>query len=153
MPEDYRLLALLERKNIEELAAKIQALPNAEYVDLISPLQESALTKDLLYPKDINGHPVADGYAVIANTLFQKIQQLVPERPDGLVAVQTQNNEYQIALVKNQNKWYFKDKSVFVGNGWLMENIPLLKARDLAGLRFNGIIDSIDPDKFGPSLD
>jgi hypothetical protein len=152
IPEDYRQLAVLENQNITELAEKLRALPNAVYVDVVTPLQSSALTKDSLYPTNNDGHPISDGYAIIANVLAEKIQLLVPEKPKGLVAVQTQNNDYQIALIRNQHKWYFKDKTVLMGNGWNIEDIPLLKPRDLAGYRFNGIIDSIDTDKFGPSL-
>jgi hypothetical protein len=36
-------------------------------------------------------------------------------------------------------------------NGWSMEGLPRVNSRDLAGYRFNGVIDSIEPDKFGPA--
>jgi len=150
-PEDYLLLTTLEQQNITQLATQIQSLPNADFVDLVTPLQQAALTS-VLYPADTDGHPVSQGYKVIANILAQNLQDKLPTKPQGVVAIQSENNQHQIALVHDLDKWYFKDESVFLGNGWRMEGIPLVRPRDLAGHRFNGVIDSVNPTKYGPSL-
>lgn len=68
-PVDYRRLVADERANIDELAARLRQVPDAHYVDLVEPLQRAALGPEPLYPPDVNGHPTAAGYRVIAEAM------------------------------------------------------------------------------------
>ncbi len=68
-PEDYQRLVTREAENIETLAGSIQALPHGTYVDVVTPLQESATENLSLYPANINGHPVSAGYAVVGRAV------------------------------------------------------------------------------------
>lgn len=74
-PEDYRRLIRMERENIEELAGKISTIPGSRYVDLVGPLQTTALSDSPLYPRQWDGHPGKAGYAVIARTLAAALAQ------------------------------------------------------------------------------
>ncbi|HYQ71062.1 MAG TPA: SGNH/GDSL hydrolase family protein, partial [Gammaproteobacteria bacterium] len=72
-PETYRQLVRMEQENIASLAGSIRSLPGARYVDLVQPLQAAALTDAALYPRQWDGHPGRQGYAVIARTVAQAV--------------------------------------------------------------------------------
>jgi len=80
-PEDYRRLIRMERENIEELAGNIRTIPGSRYVDLVRPLQTTALSDSPLYPRQWDGHPGKAGYAVIARTLAVELEQAGPALP------------------------------------------------------------------------
>ena len=77
-PKDYKNLIEQESINIKELAEHILSLGGSEYVDVVTPLQVSALTK-LLYPKGTSGHPTASGYEVIGATLAKATKKYISE--------------------------------------------------------------------------
>jgi hypothetical protein len=35
-------------------------------------------------------------------------------------------------------------------NGWSLNNVPRIRRRDLADLEYGGMINEIDPSRFGP---
>jgi lysophospholipase L1-like esterase len=74
-PATYRELVHMELANIETLVGSISSLPGAGYVDLIQPLQAAALSDAALYPRQWDGHPGKQGYAVIARTLARALEQ------------------------------------------------------------------------------
>jgi tetratricopeptide (TPR) repeat protein len=83
-PADYSALVQAERRNLEELARQLQAVPGALYVDVLDSLQEAALTTSGMYPNNLNGHPLSHGYAVIAEALAGEIDNaLSPMDPDA----------------------------------------------------------------------
>jgi lysophospholipase L1-like esterase len=83
-PETYRQLVSMEQKNIESLAGSIRNLPGARYVDLVQPLQAAALADTALYPRQWDGHPGRQGYAVIARTLAHAVARSVsPSHGEG----------------------------------------------------------------------
>jgi lysophospholipase L1-like esterase len=75
-PAAYTRLIAMEQKNIDELARHIDALPRANHVDLVGPLQAAALENGALYPRLWDGHPGKQGYRVIADTLAAAINDL-----------------------------------------------------------------------------
>jgi lysophospholipase L1-like esterase len=74
-PESYRQLVDMERKNIDRLARIIQSIPDARFVDLVTPLQSAALGTKPLYPRMWDGHPGAAGYQVIAAALTPAVRE------------------------------------------------------------------------------
>ncbi len=149
-PADY--LALLEREqhNIEQLSASMRNLPNAVYVDVITPLQQAALGNIPLYPQDINGHPVAEGYEVIADAIARKVKNYVFDRPGGLVAIQRPKDKFIFALINGDGVWPFASKAIIRANGWPLDEVQGIQLRDIAGLRWHRSVNSVDPGRFGP---
>lgn len=149
-PKDYLALVKAEKANVEKLAGALMNLPNAVYVDLVAPLQKAALSSEPLYPSNMNGHPIAAGYAIIAGALAPVVNQYLPQRPRGLVAVKVSPKDYQFVLVKKSGVWGFASKNTIKANGWTMIDVPVVSQRDISALPLRGVITSIEPRRFGP---
>jgi lysophospholipase L1-like esterase len=73
--ETYHSLVQAEAKRIEKFSALLRGLPSAEYVDVVSPMQQAVLNTTIqYYPKDQNGHPTGAGYGVIAKAAASQIE-------------------------------------------------------------------------------
>lgn len=149
-PADYLTLLEREQHNVEQLSTSLRNLPNAVYVDVIAPLQQAALGNTLLYPQDINGHPVASGYEVIADTLTRKVNDYIAARPRGLVAIQQSADQVVFALINDAGIWPFTSTKIMAANGWPSSDIPAVQMRDIAGLRWHRGVNAVDPGRFGP---
>ena len=148
-PEEYLQLVAQERAHIDALEAVIRALPDADYIDVLTPLQNAALGSRALYLRSGNGHPVAAGYNIIADTIASGIRPMIPPQPSGEFVL----NEAEIltGLVVSEGKvWYFSSPQVMEANGWSLVDVPEIKRRDIAGLEYGGMINEIDPARFGP---
>lgn len=150
-PADYLTLLEREQHNIDQLSASLKNLPNAIYVDVINPLQQAALGNTVLYPRDTNGHPFADGYKVIADTLTRNIREYIPDRPKGLVAIQQTKNQALFALINNDGIWPFASADLIAANGWAPGEVPVVRMREIAGLRWHKAVNTVDPARFGPA--
>lgn len=140
----YMQLVANEKSNLDYLKSKINLLKTANYIDLVAPLQKIALTRTQLYPADMNGHPTAFGYAVIAKTLSTGISKLLPKRKKGLLALRTANNKMSYLFVRDGRYWIFSNKSVVKENGWdINAEIPLLDPRTILSLDNMGYIDRV----------
>jgi len=149
-PADYLALLEREQQNIAQLGTSLKALPDTVYVDVVTPLQQAALGDTPLYPQDINGHPVAAGYEVIADTLARAVKEYLPEHPRGLVAIQRAKDQLIFALINDAGIWPFASTGIMAANGWQPGDVPLVPMRDVAGLRWHRTVDSVDPARFGP---
>lgn len=153
-PEAYRRLVADEAQNIGELARALGALPHAEYVDAVGPLQRAALEDMPLYTREPDGHPVATGYDVIAQALAPVVARHLPDRPaDGVAAVRRPDaDEVAYTLIRGDEVWAFDAPQTAAANGWDLrpQAVRLLQARDVAGLTFRGVIHATDPARFGP---
>jgi len=76
-PPDYLALIQAEKENLSNLVEQLQKVSGAVYVDVLEPLQNAALTMTNIYPRNINGHPLALGYAVIAKAMTQDIEKVL----------------------------------------------------------------------------
>jgi hypothetical protein len=149
-PVMYTQLIEQESKNIQWLSDKLSNLEHAEYVDLVKPLQQAAMGPLALYLENINGHPIAAGYHVIAKSLYENTNKYLPDRPKGLYSIQVGKNEYQIILVKDNGVWAFKSEAIIEANGWPPGRVSAVTSRDIAHLPRRGIINHVDKDRFGP---
>lgn len=149
-PDDYKSLIERESENIQWLVNKLSSIDNARYVDVVAPLQEAALGSVALYPKHMDGHPVAAGYNVIANALFQSLDKLLPERQKGLFLLETEKGKRIFLLLTNKGYWIFKSLEMVEGNDWSTENVKALHYKDIVRLPKMGIIDQVDALHFGP---
>jgi hypothetical protein len=151
MPPDYATLVADERKNALRLADDLRKIPDATVVNVIDPIQKAAKANISLYPNDINGHPLAAGYSVIARTLAPVIEQLLPVPLEGLTALRQDESHYRIFLVRNSRVWMVPSLDIAKKNGWSLKNIQLIKEQQIHRLPLIGVMDQVDAVRFGPS--
>lgn len=149
-PAPYQALVTAESGRIAVLAAALQAVAGARYVDVVAPLQQAALGAAALYPADTNGHPFPAGYRVIGTALAAAVAGMVPAPARGLYGY-AQDNSIYLSLVNDEGLWYFKSEAFVEQNGWPAGEIAMLSARQVLRLPFRGVIDSVDPQRFGPA--
>lgn len=153
-PDDYRKLVADERANVRELATTLRALPHATYVDTVAALQGAALGDRPLYQEDVNGHPVARGYAVIARALAPAVDRALPPPPaEGLALLARPDGEkFTLVLIRDGVLYRFADPRLAVANGWDpdWDALPRLDLRDVAVLASGGALMEVDPAHFGP---
>jgi hypothetical protein len=147
--KDYLKLVTAEQRNIERLATQLRSLENAHYIDIVTSLQSTASTAHQVYPPDINGHPLMDGYAAIGRTVAKTISRLLPDLPTGIFAHQIIEDAYNIYLIKEGKAWLFPSMELVRQNGWPLDAISKINDRALATLP-RGIIEDINPERFGP---
>ncbi len=149
-PADYSRLVAAEGKRIRDLAAALRAIPGADYVDVAAALSAAAGDGVTLYPINENGHPVAAGYAVIADKLADAALKKVSSRPTGLVAVRISEDRGLLYLVESGGIWRVPDLERAIRNGWSRDQIQMVSFRALEALPRRGTLDFIDPGRFGP---
>ena len=151
-PPDYERLIVAEKANIERLAKGLIAIKNADYIDLVNPLQKTAMGKRVLYRRGIDGHPAPGGYEVIARTLTPAVGKYLPGTPLGLVAVHfvKGDNRSWPLLAKRNGTWLFANNKLIMQNGWDLKKITTVSPRDVATLPLRGVIDHVDPSIYGP---
>jgi hypothetical protein len=151
MPADYLTLMQQEERRISEMRQALEGMPGAVYVDVVEPLQQAVLSQKNLYPSDKNGHPFSPGYGVIADAVSDVVSSLLPDKPDGLVAVKRAEDVFEPVLVRDRQWWKFATEEILVGNGWTERQLTAVSERDLADIPMMGVINSIDPPRFGPA--
>jgi hypothetical protein len=92
---------------------------------------------------------VAAGYRVIGESIAASVRGKVPVRSDGLYALQDGKSYFPV-LVTGQEIRFFQSLGLIPGNGWPEGKLPLLDPRQVANLTFRGVIDRVDPVRFGP---
>ena len=148
----YTALLHDEQENIRELARVMAQTPGARYVDLVAPMQAAAMQipATIYRPDDINGHPEADGYRVMAQALALPTGPLLPPPPRGVVMVRTADGDLPF-LVNREGAWIVLDRTLLTANGWNEASGPPLPERALATLPMKGPLEIIDPVRFGPT--
>ena len=146
---DYLALIGSEGKNYKDLASELKMLPNAVYVDLLTPMRHEALTVPLYLPTT-DGHPVAAGYNFIARVVAPVVDGYIPVRPRGLLLLETSPKDHFPVLADDDGVWLFRSRKIIIANGWRTGNIPIVQPRDIATLPLRGVITTVDPQRFGP---
>ena len=145
---DYMRLVELERANIDHLARSFKQLQNVEYVDLLEALQKEASTNQMLYPAGTDGHPLEAGNRVIATTIASIVRKYMVQPPLGLVGIKLSSGKLLPFLATKDGLWQFATNEIAEKNGWKSGHI--VDPRDIASLPQMGMINIIDPKKFGP---
>jgi hypothetical protein len=146
---DYERLVKLEHEHINRLAGGISNLEGASYVDVTDMLQQAAMSNVQLYPENMNGHPVAEGYRIIGEEISKNVTELLPARPGGLLAWKDSDG-FLIGLVNNEGVWIFDSMEIIEKNGWPKGDVEVVDSREISGLPHNGIISTVDRQRFGP---
>ena len=100
--DDYKALVKSEKENIERFSNQLMRIEHTQYVDVVAPLQESALLATDIYPSSADGHPLPAGYDVIAEALRPHVQKSVPKVEDGLYSIVGKRHVW--VVVKNGMK-------------------------------------------------
>jgi lysophospholipase L1-like esterase len=149
LPDNYKRLVKLEHQHIIKLANDIGNIPGALYVDVASALQRAAMNNVNLYPDNMNGHPVAEGYRVIGEQLSKTVKRLIPATPRGLYAWNDDGLPYFI-LVNYEGVWLFESIELIEENGWPEGDVTIIESRELSNLSYKGMIKTVDRRRFGP---
>jgi len=152
-PEDYRQLVKSEAAYIRRMQQVISAEEGAVFVDLLPELQAAAMDNTALYPEDINGHPVAAGYAVIGDAVAEAVSGFLSPAPEGFLLIHGGEDKYTPVLARSGGLWFFSTNEVIAGNGWRDVEPTLVQPRDVAGVPRLGVINEVDPVRFGPDSD
>lgn len=153
----YDQLVAMEKMNIDRLASKLKQLPHTTYVDLVEPMQQAALKSVRLYPENMNGHPVAAGYGVIARVIASatKKQLKTVRNRRHVAALHVSPTQMQLVLVRQGDYWIFSSPEMATKNGWkVVRNrqiaVPKIKSKELIRLPLKGVINSVNRREFGP---
>jgi len=153
----YDQLITMEKENIDRLVSKLKLLPKSTYVDLVGPMQQAALQSVPLYPDNINGHPVAAGYRVIARIIASaaKKQLYTVRNRRRVAALQLSPTQIQLVLVRQSDYWIFGSPEMAKKNGWkVIHNnqitVPRIKISEIIRLPLKGVINSVNRREFGP---
>jgi len=148
---DYLALVTDEQKNVNELEKTLRGIPDATYVDVITPLQSAALQDATLYPASENGHPWSAGYSVISQTILPYARKMLPDRPDGPVIIgKGRKQENELYVINNDKLWYFISVDLFKKNGWHVSQLKSIQRRDIENMPYAEVVSEIDPNRFGP---
>jgi lysophospholipase L1-like esterase len=146
----YRTLVENERMYLNELAESLKSVPDCEYVDVLAPMEQVAMT-EMLYPSTGNGHPVASGYDVIAMALASSVGRYLKSLPQGMAVMQISGGQSIPVLVENDGYWIFSRNDLIIKNGWRsLAGAAPLSDRDLAIMPVKGFISTVDIERFGP---
>jgi len=149
--DDYLELVSAESRNIEYFVNKLNQIPESRYIDVIEALTEAALGPNKIYPPNVNGHPIPEGYKVIGETIARTLKSELRDMTDGLVAVRDKEGKTYPALIRDGKYWLFSDPSIAMQNGWKnLSDLPLLQPREVIKYPIGGIVTDIDPQKYGP---
>jgi lysophospholipase L1-like esterase len=146
----YDQLVEDETQNIKELATRLVGLQDAQYIDVITPLSEAALTNAELYPPDSNGHPYSEGYRVIGEAVAEQLGTARTALPMGLVGVVSNKQLFRLMLLTPQGKWEALTAEILQQNGWTLTDLPGVLLEDVSALPYLGVLDEVDPARFGP---
>ena len=149
VPEDYLELVENEERNIFLLSKFFKEVEHSRYIDVVQALQQAALSELNLYPEDTNGHPVSEGYRVIAEEIATNIA-IENSVPNELFAITLGGSNYQLAIFREEKLWIFLNPNMVAANGWVPGEIPTVNPRDVANIERGGIISSVDIARFGP---
>ncbi|MDH3315999.1 MAG: hypothetical protein OER43_09570 [Gammaproteobacteria bacterium] len=149
-PPVFERLVAEEGKRIADFADVLRAVADADYVDVTAPLVDAAIKGIPIYPSNVNGHPIEGGYAVIGDALGAAARAKLLQRPKGFFAVPVRENKAAFFLVSSDGVWRFPGIDHALNNGWSRDQMQVDSFRAFAGLPRLGILDVVDPERFGP---
>jgi len=151
--DDYMNLIRDEQRHIDKLVEQIRQMKDAVFIDMVKPLQLAAMKSISLYPINTNGHPVDAGYGVIGAAITRGLKEYIPKTPEGVVAVKVGDQKYNVGLIMGKSIKYFKSPDILVANGWQVNDARIVEIRDVSRLKNAGVINVVEPEKYGPIKD
>lgn len=139
-PPVFHELTRAEKQHIDAFADAVGDLGYPVYVDLLGAMTEAVLDRNDIYSEDANGHPLAEGYAVIARTLTPAVEELLPNRPpEGVYRVQVPEASDYAVLVRGGEVWVMQARE----NAPDLDRLPVISQRDIAHMRFRGSLAAV----------
>lgn len=151
-PAVYQRLIASEARFIEGMESRLSGLSDADYIDVLTPLQQAALRDVPLYPFN-NGHPIEAGYAVIAQAMAPLVNTYIDTPPRGIVAVPEPSigeHDFSVFLVSDQVQRLIEPEELMRIDGWSKNDLQIVAARDLATLPRGPAISSRSPGQYSP---
>lgn len=145
----YARLVADESRNIAGLAARLAALDGVRYVDLAAALRDRVEDAGL-YASSADGHPLAAGYAVIADALVDDVAAALPPALRGVVGIDKgEDNRITVYLVGPRGRYLVPAPELARDNGWPL-TVTTVTPRELANVPTLGVVEGVDPDRYGP---
>ncbi len=150
LQDSYSKLVSDERRNIIDLAGYIRSLDGLEYVDILAPLENAAMSAQL-YPSGRNGHPLPVGYDVIGQAVSPAAGRYMTSPPTGLAFIRHRDEKATPVIIEDDGYWLFASEEYLTGNGWRLDpGARPIEDRTVATLPLKGIISVIQPVRYGP---
>ncbi len=145
--QEFERLVQLEAANVRKLENQIKELKNVTYIDVITPLQQEAIAPKQLYPENVNGHPVANGYAVIAKAIAPVVDKLIPRKRRKLAKYPGVSEQY--FLIGDRGVIAMNGKTA-EENGWSVNDADDVDLEEFSRRPFRGFTHSVNPEALGP---
>ena len=131
---EYQSLIEAENKRIEWFAEELSDIEQAGYIDVATPLRHAALMPGLLYPENVNGHPLKLGYALLGKLIAGGISDGLTQNKidDGVIGVMLREAPVGtkapvgIALKKGNTVRLFESMDLASQYGWEQGKLRLL---------------------------
>lgn len=133
-PAEYSQLVENEGQRIDTFVRAMQNIDNVHYVDVVQPLMDAASSTRELYPDNENGHPLAAGYSVIANAVYESITPLLATPENGRYVLVMPDNIQKIIEVEN-GRFYIVNDPLFTDP---VSELPVLQGDAIRRLKFAG---------------
>ncbi len=104
--DNYQSLITNESQRISDFSSKLNDISTATYVDVTESLMQAALHAEPLYPEDVNGHPIAAGYNVIAKAIAPAVNQFIDSIPDGFYFSQIRSGIQGLIYLEKDRFWF-----------------------------------------------
>jgi lysophospholipase L1-like esterase len=127
--QTYEALVVAETQNIVRLSARLKKVKGAVYVDSVAALQSAVLESNDVYPHSMDGHPMPEGYDVIAETLRAETEKRLPAVADGLYQIGKRSPPW--VLVENGHKRLINSTEELERLGLDPKTAKLIRPRDL----------------------
>ncbi|UCC56184.1 MAG: SGNH/GDSL hydrolase family protein [Gammaproteobacteria bacterium] len=150
VPASYQKLVTSESRFIKLAENRLSQLDGVNYIDVLTSLQQAALLDVPLYPPN-NGHPLAEGYAIIARSIAPLVDTYIDGPPRGMVAVPQPSrgeSRFSVFLVSDQVQRLSNPVELMQANGWSENDLQIVTARDLATLPRGPSISKASPGKY-----
>jgi hypothetical protein len=103
-----------------------------------------------LYPPNTNGHPFAEGYSIIAQSLLDAVANTMTMPMTGVLGLTINGELARVVVVTTEGVWEVPEVGILLENGWELSRIPTIPAAWTTSFPFLGTINAVDPAQFGP---
>ena len=127
----YQKLILHEQLNREAFKKSIEA--DFVYVEVLDAMQAAVESSSALFPNSSDGHPLAEGYGIIAKELAKKLRGLLPPPLRGCLVQEVREGSFHYYSAESGVLSRLAPESFAQSQGCTLERSRKVTARDLAG--------------------